>query len=136
MRRNELDYILKTMLEGPAIDSAAKKDISDLNEEMVAKGVRVFVGGLQTATRAKTIRARNNGGMMATDGPFVETREVLGGYWMIKVDSKEEAIAWAARCPMADNEIIEIRQVQEMSDFPPDVQKAAEGLCEMQQGQS
>jgi len=51
---------------------------------------------------------------------------------MIRVDSKEEAIDWASRCPMADNEIIEIRQVQEMSDFPPDVQKAAEGFSEMQ----
>jgi hypothetical protein len=48
------------------------------------------------------------------------------------VKSKEEAIAWASRCPMAENEVIEIRQVQEMSDFPADVQKAAEGLQEMQ----
>ena len=67
-----------------------------------------------------------------TDGPFIETTEVLGGYWMIDVKSKAEAIAWASRCPMADNEIIEIRQVQEMSDFPPDVQKAAEGFEAMQ----
>ena len=67
-----------------------------------------------------------------TDGPFIETTEVLGGYWMIDVKSKAEAIAWASRCPMADNEIIEIRQVQEMSDFPPDVQKAAEGFDAMQ----
>jgi hypothetical protein len=58
-----------------------------------------------------------------TDGPFAEAKEVLGGYWMIQVKSKEEAIAWASRCPASDNEIIEIRQVQEFTDFPPDVQK-------------
>ena len=57
---------------------------------------------------------------------------MLGGYWMIQVKSKEEAIEWAKRCPGADNEVIEIRQVQEMADFPADVQKAAEGFEEMQ----
>ena len=81
------------------------------------------------------LRQLSGGKPTVTDGPFIETKEVLGGYWMIRVNSKEEAIAWASRCPMADNEIIEIRQVQEMSDFPPDVQKAAEGFSEMQQGQ-
>jgi hypothetical protein len=68
-----------------------------------------------------------------TDGPFAEAKEVLGGYWMIEVASKEEAIAWAKRCPASANEVIEIRQVQEMSDFPEDVQEAAAGFAEMQQ---
>jgi hypothetical protein len=66
------------------------------------------------------------------DGPFIETKEVLGGYWMIQVNSKQEAIEWASRCPAGENEIIEIRQVQEMSEFPEDVQKAVEPFCEMQ----
>jgi hypothetical protein len=66
-----------------------------------------------------------------TDGPFTEAKEVIGGYWMIQVKSKEEAIEWAKRCPMADNEIIEIRQVQEFADFPSDVQEAASGFQEM-----
>jgi hypothetical protein len=66
------------------------------------------------------------------DGPFPEAKEVLGGYWMIQVKSKEEAVEWARRCPGSENEVIEIRQVQEMSDFPPDVQKAAKGFEEMQ----
>jgi hypothetical protein len=51
---------------------------------------------------------------------------------MIQVKSKEEAIAWASRCPASPNEVIEIRQVQEFADFPPDVQQAAAGLTEMQ----
>jgi len=65
-----------------------------------------------------------------TDGPFAEAKEVLGGYWMIDVKSRDEAIAWAKRCPASDNEIIEIRQVQEMSDFPADVQEASAGFAE------
>jgi hypothetical protein len=59
-----------------------------------------------------------------TDGPFIETKEVLGGYWMINVKSKQEAVDWASRCPGSDNEVIEVRQVHELSDFPPDVQEA------------
>jgi len=60
---------------------------------------------------------------------------VLGGYWMIDVASREEAIAWATRCPAGTNEVIEIRQVQEMADFPADVQEAAAGF-EALQGKS
>jgi hypothetical protein len=67
-----------------------------------------------------------------TDGPFAEAKEVLGGYWMIQVKSREEAIEWAKRCPGSENEMIEVRQVQEMDDFPPDVKAAAAGFDEMQ----
>jgi hypothetical protein len=66
-----------------------------------------------------------------TDGPFTEAKEVIGGYWMIQVKSREEAIEWASRCPGSDNEIIEVRQVQEMADFPDDVKQAAAGFEEM-----
>ena len=66
------------------------------------------------------------------DGPSIRSSETLGGYWMIEVPSKDEAIAWARRCPAGENEIIEIRQVQEMEDFPADVQAAAAGFAEMQ----
>ena len=68
-----------------------------------------------------------------TDGPFPEAKEVLGGYWTIQVKSKEEAIEWASRCPASENEVIEIRQVQELADFPADVKAAAAGLQDMQQ---
>ncbi|MCW5702617.1 MAG: YciI family protein, partial [Bradyrhizobium sp.] len=67
---------------------------------------------------------------LVTDGPFAESKEVLGGYWMIEVTSRAEAIEWARKCPATANEIIEIRQVQEMSDFPQDVQDAAAGFAE------
>ena len=67
-----------------------------------------------------------------TDGQFAEAKEVIGGYWMIQVKSKEEAIEWASRCPASDNEVIEVRQVHEFAEFPPDVQEAAAGFAEMQ----
>ena len=71
---------------------------------------------------------------VVTDGPFTEAKEVLGGYWMINVKSREEAIAWAKKCPASGNEIIEIRQVQEMADFSEEVREAAKGFAELQQG--
>ena len=93
------------------------------------------------AEEVLTIRKRSSRGLRisfaggktkVTDGPFIETKEVLGGYWMIEVNSKQEAIEWASRCPGSDNEMIEIRQVQEMSDFPADVQEAAAKFPELQ----
>ena len=66
------------------------------------------------------------------DGPFAEAKEVIGGYWMIEVKSRDEAIEWAKKCPASSNEVIEIRQVQEMADFPADVQEAAAGFSELQ----
>jgi hypothetical protein len=65
-----------------------------------------------------------------SDGPFAEAKEVLGGYWMIQVKSREEAIEWACRCPASENEIIEVRQVQEFSDFPEEVQAELAGFNE------
>ena len=65
------------------------------------------------------------------DGPFSEAKEVIGGYWMIQVKSKEEAIEWAKRCPASPNEVIEVRQVMEMEDFTGDAKKAAVGYSEL-----
>jgi hypothetical protein len=59
---------------------------------------------------------------------------VLGGYWMIEVNSKQEAIDWAMRCPASENDIIELRQVQEMADFSAEVREAAKGFDELQKG--
>jgi hypothetical protein len=76
---------------------------------------------------------RFSGGLpIVTDGPFIEAKEVIGGYWMIQVQSKEEAVAWASRCPASDNEVIEVRPVQEFSDFPAEVQEAAAKFPELQ----
>ena len=96
-------------------------------------GVLIALDGLHTPSMGARV-SFPRGKPIVTDGPFTEAKEVLGGYWMIDVKSREEAIAWASKCPASENEIIEIRQVQEMSDFPDEVQQAAEGFAELQKG--
>jgi hypothetical protein len=96
------------------------------NESLQKAGVLLALDGLQPPSMGARVTF-SGGKPKVTDGPFAEAKEVVGGYWMIQVKSKEEAIEWAKRCPASDNEVIEIRQVHEMSDFPADVQKAAQG---------
>jgi hypothetical protein len=115
---------------GTVPDVKAVEAMMKYNEELHKAGVLLALEGLHPPSMGARVSFAG-GKPTVTDGPFTEVKEVLGGYWLINVNSKEEAIAWASRCPMADNEIIEIRQVQEMSDFPADVQEAAEGLSAM-----
>jgi hypothetical protein len=96
------------------------------NQAMQEAGIALALDGLHPHSMGARVTFEG-GKPCVTDGPFTETKEVLGGYWMIRVNSKDEAIAWAKRCPALGNEIIEIRQVQEMEDFPPEVRKAAGG---------
>lgn len=103
------------------------------NEALKAAGVLITLDGLHPPSTGARV-SFEGGKPVVTDGPFAESKEVLGGYWMIDVTSREEAIAWAKRCPASSNEIIEIRQVHEMSDFPADVQEAAAGFVELQRG--
>src|SRR5712671_7801557 len=101
------------------------------NEQLQKAGVLLALDGLHPpSTGARVTFA--GGKAKVTDGPFTEAKEVIGGYWMIQVKSKEEAIEWASRCPASENEVIELRQVQEISDFPADVQEAASGLPDLQ----
>jgi len=94
------------------------------NEALKDAGILITLDGLHPLSMGARVSFAN-GEPIVTDGPFAEAKEVLGGYWMIEVGSREEAIAWAKKCPASANEVIEIRQVQEMSDFPPEVQAAA-----------
>lgn len=101
------------------------------NRELQQAGVLIALDGLHPPSMGARVSFAG-GKPKITDGPFPEAKEVLGGYWMIEVASREEAIAWAARCPGGDNETIEVRQVQEMEDFPADVQQAAAGFEQLQ----
>ena len=103
------------------------------NESLQKAGVLLALDGLHPPSMGARVSFAG-GKPKVSDGPFAEAKEVLGGYWMIDVKSKAEAIEWARRAPMSDNEIIEVRQVQEMEDFTPEVQKAAAGFAEMQRG--
>jgi hypothetical protein len=101
------------------------------NEALKDAGILITLDGLHPPSMGARVSFAT-GEPIVTDGPFTESKEVLGGYWMIEVKSREEAIEWAKKCPASQNEIIEIRQVQEMADFPADVQAAAAGFPELQ----
>ena len=101
------------------------------NEELQKAGILITLDGLHPPSAGARVSFAS-GKPVVTDGPFTESKEVLGGYWMIDVKSRDEAIAWASKCPASENEIIEIRQVQEMADFSEEVREAAAGLAEMQ----
>ena len=101
------------------------------NEALKEAGVLITLDGLHPPSTGARVSFAG-GKPVVTDGPFTESKEVIGGYWMIEVNSRDEAIAWAKRCPASGNEVIEVRQVQEMSDFTPDIQQAAAGFAEMQ----
>jgi hypothetical protein len=101
------------------------------NEELQKAGVLIALDGLHPPSMGARVSFAE-GRPKVTDGPFAEAKEVLGGYWMIQVGSRDEAVEWAKRCPGSPNEVIEIRQVMEFEDFPADVQQAAGGLRQMQ----
>lgn len=116
---------------GTMPDAKVVAEMMKYNESLQKAGVLLGLEGLHPASMGARV-SFSGGKPKVTDGPFIETKEVLGGYWMIQVKSKEEAIEWAKRAPMPEGEEIEIRQVQEFEDFSDDVQKAAEGFTEMQ----
>ena len=118
---------------GTVPDAKAVEAMMKYNESLQKAGVLLSLDGLHPPSMGARVTFPG-GKPKVTDGPFAEAKEVLGGYWMIQVGSKDEAVAWAKRCPASENETIEVRQVQEMADFPEDVQKAAAGFAEMQSG--
>jgi len=115
-----------TMPDARAVDAMMK-----YNESLQKAGVLLALDGLHPPSMGARV-SFPGGKAKVTDGPFAEAKEVLGGYWMIQVKSRDEAIAWASRCPAGENEVIEIRQVQELADFPEDVQAVAQKYPEMQ----
>lgn len=123
----------ETAAAGTMPDAKAVEAMMKYNEALKEAGVLRDLNGLHPPAAGARI-SFEGGAPKVTDGPFPGVQEVLGGYWMIDVASRDEAIAWASRCPASGNEIIEVRQVQEFEDFPPDVQQAAAGFQEMQAG--
>jgi hypothetical protein len=108
-------------------DAQAVERMMKYNEDLAKAGVLLSLDGLTPPSAGVRVSFKA-GKPHVTDGPFAEAKECVGGYWMIQVKSQDEAIEWAKRAPMGDNEIIEVRRVQEMEDFPPDVQQAAAGF--------
>src|SRR2546428_4686776 len=111
--------------EAVAVTSAEMvAKMTKYNQALTKAGVLIALDGLHPASNGARV-SFSGGKPRVTDGPFTEAKELLGGYWMIQVKSKQEAVEWASRCPPQDRDVIEVRRVQEMSDFPPEVQKAA-----------
>jgi hypothetical protein len=121
----------ETAAAGAMPDPAAVAAMMKFNESLQQAGVLLALDGLHPPAMGARIDFAG-GTPKVTDGPFAEAKEVIGGYWMIQVKSKAEAVEWASRCPASDNEMIEVRQVMEFSDFPADVKAAAAGFAEMQ----
>lgn len=116
---------------GTTPDPKAVEAMMAYNEALRQAGILLALDGLHPPSEGARVSFAGSKPVV-TDGPFTEAKEVLGGYWMIRVDSKEEAIEWARRCPASPDEVIEIRQVFDMEDFPEDVQRAVEKYPEVQ----
>lgn len=117
---------------GAMPDAEAVAAMMKYNESLQKAGVLLALEGLHPPSMGARVSFAG-GRPRVSDGPFPEANEVLGGYWMLEVESKAEAIAWASRCPASDDEVIEIRQVQEFTEFPDDVQEAVAAFPELQE---
>ena len=116
------DYTTASPDTVPTAEAVA--EMMQYNKSLIDAGVMLSGDGLHPPSAGT--RVSNSGGKIsATDGPFAESKEVLGGYWIIQAGSKDEAVAWALRCPLGEGDTIEVREIFEMEDFPPDVQEAA-----------
>src|ERR1700733_6469202 len=105
-------------------DPEAVAAMMKYNEELQKSGVLLSLDGLHPPSDGARVSFAH-GKATVTHGPFAGATEALGGYWMINVKSKKEAIEWASRIPVTDRSVVEIRQVFEMGEFPADVQAAA-----------
>lgn len=95
--------------DGSSEDEAMHRDIDRLNDEMVAAGIRLFVGGLKPAGEARAVRRRGRD-LMITDGPYLETKEHIGGFWVLDLPNMDEALAWGRKAATACRANVEVRQ--------------------------
>lgn len=111
-----------------ALPSAeAVEQMMRFNKSLQEAGVLLALDGLHPPSAGARVSIVD-GKVRVVDGPFAEAKEVVGGYWIIDVGSRDEAIAWASRCPIGPGNTIEVRQVFEMTEFPAELRKAAEGF--------
>jgi hypothetical protein len=124
------------MYPGPQAESGVIPDekifaeMNKYNEELQKAGVLLALDGLQPSAKGARLSVKH-GKKTITDGPFPEAKELIGGYWMIQVRSREEAIEWLKRVPLHDDVArVELRQVYELTDFSPSVQEINKPLAE------
>src|SRR5215217_3230435 len=97
--------------EGEAPPAELVAEMMAFNDELARAGVLLALDGLMQPSEAARVRF-DGGRSSVTDGPFTETKELIGGYWIIEASSREEAVQWASRCPALDGDMIEVRQIQ------------------------
>ena len=95
--------------DGTREDEAMHRDIRALNLEMVEAGVRLFVGGLRPAGEAKSLRAQDGGAVLLTDGPYIEAKEHIGGFWVVEAADMDAALAWGRKAVLACRAPVEVR---------------------------
>jgi hypothetical protein len=91
-------------------DPAMMEDIHALNRDMIADGVRLFAGGLSPASKAKSLRAEPDGKLLTTDGPYLEAKEHVGGFWILECAGLEQALAWGRKAVVACRAPVEVRE--------------------------
>jgi len=101
-------------LDPSTVTAETMRDIGALNKEMMAAGVRFFAGGQQPETKAKSLRAQPNGQVLITDGPYLEAKEHVGGFWILQVADLDEALAWGRKAVVACRTPVEVRPFFEM----------------------
>jgi hypothetical protein len=107
-------------------DAEMVETMMKYNEDLAKAGVLLSLDGLHPTARGARITWDQAGKPIVTEGPFADSRDIIGGYWIIQVKSREEAIEWARRVPSREAKKVELRQIFEMTDFPADVQAAAD----------
>jgi hypothetical protein len=117
-------FVMLVIREPAALDAVHTPKMMEYNKALQKAGVLLALDGLFPPSTAARI-SYAYGKPTVTDGPFAELKEVISSYWIIQVRSREEAIEWAKRAPMSNNEVIEVRQIHELPDFAGDV---AEGF--------
>lgn len=127
------------MHPGPAAETGAvpdEKTVGEMmkyNEELQQAGVLLALDGLQPTAKGARLALRG-GKKTITDGPFSESKELVGGYWMIQCRSRDEALEWLRRVPLHDERaFVELRQVFELTDFSPELQEIAKPLAKMRE---
>jgi hypothetical protein len=105
--------------EGALPTAADLEAMGRFNDEMTKAGMILALDGLQPTSKAARIHYQGSKAAVVTDGPFTETKELVGGFWILQAKSKDEVVAWMQRAPFEDGDAVEIRQIFELEDFGP-----------------
>jgi hypothetical protein len=114
-RKNMPQYLVANYLpddfDPSAVTEAMIEEIHALNREMIAAGVRKFACGISPASNAKTVRKQPDGSVLVTDGPYTETKEHMGGFWILEAADMDEALAWARKGAISCDAAGEVREL-------------------------